>query len=150
MDQTQYNDFLKAMMLQNYPPPNLQTPNPQNHQPFPIPQNHQPFPIPQNPPPFTNSQSRPLQYQFQFPILQSSFVGSIGGNTTEKETPSSDFAIESQTLPFCSQGGLENITLEDENDVASQRTSRLRFTMEEDKLLIQSWLNVRRMLLYVA
>ncbi|KAJ1417139.1 glutathione S-transferase t2-like protein [Sesbania bispinosa] len=135
MDQNQYNDFLKAMILQNYPSPNFQTPNPQNNQPF---------PIPQNPPPFTNSQSRSLQYQFQFPILQSSSVGSIGGNTTEKETPSSVFATESQTPPFCLQGGLESITLEDEDDVASQRTPRLRFTMKEDKLLIQSSLNVSK------
>ncbi|KAJ1400114.1 glutathione S-transferase t2-like protein [Sesbania bispinosa] len=123
------------MMLQNYPPSSLQTPNPQNHQPF---------PIPQNPPPFTNSQSRPLQYQFQFPILQSPSMGSTGSNTTEKETPSSDFATEFQTPPFCTQGGLENITLENEDDEASQKTQRLRFTIEEDKLLIQSWLNVSK------
>ncbi|KAJ1388384.1 glutathione S-transferase t2-like protein [Sesbania bispinosa] len=71
-------------------------------------------------------------------------MGSIGGNTSEKETPSSDFASESQTPPFCTQGGLENVTLEDEDDEGSQRSQRVRFTEAKDKLLIQSWLNVSK------
>ncbi|KAJ1409827.1 putative glutathione S-transferase [Sesbania bispinosa] len=50
----------------------------------------------------------------------------------------------SQVPPFSSQVGLENITLDEEQGDAITKKKRVGFSNEEDKLLIQSWLNISK------
>ncbi|KAJ1376382.1 glutathione S-transferase t2-like protein [Sesbania bispinosa] len=71
-------------------------------------------------------------------------IGASGGQSTNNDhDASSEFASETQTPVFSSEVGLDNITLNEEEQ-PTQRRQRARFTMEEDILLIQSWLNVSK------
>ncbi|KAJ1391371.1 putative glutathione S-transferase [Sesbania bispinosa] len=51
---------------------------------------------------------------------------------------------ESEVPPKSFEVGLENIVINEEQILGGRTKSKARFTMEEDTLLIQSWLNVSK------
>jgi hypothetical protein len=120
----------------------------------------------QNPPFNSNSQNNfgnfpfcrpPYPYQFPMfqpppanpmldqppttnPILDQGTSMSIG---IEQET-TADLDPENQTPSFSTQVVLDNIVLDDEEEHTTQRKSRERWSSEEDKIVIQSWLSISK------
>ncbi|CAK8577424.1 unnamed protein product [Lathyrus sativus] len=87
-------------------------------------QNFQPFMF-QSPPFSTSNNSQYTRpFMFQPPPTESPNIESESGNST--------------------QDGLENITFTEEGERSTQKKQRLRFIEEEDKLLIQTWLNISK------
>ncbi|KAJ1380471.1 glutathione S-transferase t2-like protein [Sesbania bispinosa] len=71
--------------------------------------------------------------------------GAIGGEGTNEQaqTPVASIA-ESEVPPKSFEVGLENIVINEEQILGGRTRPKARFTMEEDTLLIQSWLNVSK------
>ncbi len=61
----------------------------------------------------------------------------------EPESPIGSIS-ESQVLQFSTQVGLENITLNEEEEGTTKKNKRIRFEQPEDELLIQTWLNISK------
>ena len=68
---------------------------------------------------------------------------SMQSSDKEPETPIGSM-FESQIPAFSTQVGLENVTVDEGERGTTQRKCRSRFTMEEDTLLIQAWLNISK------
>ncbi|CAK8562325.1 unnamed protein product [Lathyrus sativus] len=88
-------------------------------------------------PPFSTSNNsqytRP--FMFQPPPTESPNI--------ESESPIRS-TTDSQVPGNSTQDGLENITFTEEGERSTQKKQRLRFIEEEDKLLIQTWLNISK------
>jgi hypothetical protein len=67
--------------------------------------------------------------------------GTSMSNGIEQET-TAELDPENQTPSFSTQVGLDNINVGDEEEHTTQRKGRERWSLEEDKLVIQSWLNI--------
>ncbi|KAJ1386861.1 putative glutathione S-transferase [Sesbania bispinosa] len=67
-------------------------------------------------------------------------------NSQPPINPDSQFSTQFQVPPFSSQVGLENITVDEEQEdaTATAKKKRVGFSDKEDKLLIQSWLNISK------
>jgi hypothetical protein len=110
----------------------------------------------QNHPFISNSQNNlgnfpfcrpPYPYQFPMfqppptnPMLDQGTSMSIG---IEQET-TAELDLENQTPSFSTQVVLDNIVLDDEEEHTTQRKSRERWSSEEDKIVIQSWLSISK------
>ncbi|KAJ1401235.1 putative glutathione S-transferase [Sesbania bispinosa] len=71
--------------------------------------------------------------------------GAIGGEGTNEQAQTPVASIAESEVPPKSFGvGLENIVINKEQILGGRTRPKARFTMEEDTLLIQSWLNVSK------
>ncbi|PNX54585.1 glutathione S-transferase t2-like protein [Trifolium pratense] len=113
-------------------------------------QNPQPFMF-QSPPFSTGNNSqypRPFMFQPSPTNISSQYTHSTGTNdvvespNVESESPIGS-TTDSQVPVFSTQVGLENITFA-EGENSTQKKQRVRFLEEEDKLVIQTWLNVSK------
>ncbi|KAJ1389625.1 No apical meristem-associated, C-terminal domain [Sesbania bispinosa] len=106
-------------------------------------------------PHMTNMQnSYPMmgQYGLNFQSPQPNLVmhsgssrGAIGGEGTNEQAQTPVASIAESEVPSKSfEVGLENIVINEEQILGGRTKSKARFTMEEDTLLIQSWLNVSK------
>lgn len=75
-------------------------------------------------------------------MFQSPPTNTVADYEKEHETMS-NFAQKVHTPPSSAQVGPDSIVLNEE-DHATQKQQRVRFTPEEDKILIQSWLNISK------
>ncbi|XP_058775486.1 glutathione S-transferase T3-like [Vicia villosa] len=114
-------------------------------------QNLQPFMF-QSPSFSTSNNSQyPRLFMFQPPPpnITSQYTHSMGTNdvvespNVESESPIGS-TTDSQVPVFSIQDGLENITFAKEGERSTQKKQRVRFLEEEDKLLIQTWLNISK------
>ncbi|KAK2434803.1 glutathione S-transferase T3 [Trifolium repens] len=114
-------------------------------------QNPQPFMF-QSPPFSTGNNSQyPRPFMFQPPPtnITSQYTHPMGtNNVVESHNVQSESPIgsttNSQVPVFSTQVGLENITFAEEGEHSSEKKQRVRFLEEEDKLLIQTWLNISK------
>ena len=54
------------------------------------------------------------------------------------------FVAESQVPSFCSQVNLQNVPINEDISLSGCVDSKQRFSMDEDKLLMNAWLNVSK------
>jgi hypothetical protein len=62
---------------------------------------------------------------------------------TQQET-TSELDPEKQTPSFSTQVGLDDIVVGDDEEHTTQRKPRERWSEEEDKIVIKSWLNISK------
>jgi hypothetical protein len=74
------------------------------------------------------------------PMLNEGISMNIG---TQQET-TSELDPEKQTPSFSTQVGLDDIVVGDEEEHTTQRKPRERWSEEEDKNVIKSWLNISK------
>ncbi|XP_058773704.1 glutathione S-transferase T3-like [Vicia villosa] len=99
----------------------------------------------------SNNSQYPRLFMFQPPPpnITSQYTHSMGTNdvvespNVESESPIGS-TTDSQVPVFSTQDGLENITFAEEGERSTQKKQRVRFLEEEDKLLIQTWLNISK------
>jgi len=71
-------------------------------------------------------------------------MGTSSAHSTDKawETPRRS-VYKFEVPPFSTQDGLENISLDEVEEDATEIPKRLRFTMEKDNFLVESWLEIQ-------
>jgi len=162
MDPNQFNMNAYWQHFQNSHPPSNQ--NSPNRPPFPHFENNPNFQFLNFPYPPSNqsSQTHPFfpymennqnsQFYFLYPyqnpnptMYYGASMGTSSAQSTNKtfETPRGSVS-ESEVAPFSTQDGLENITLDDGEEGATEKEKRSLFSREEDTLLISSWLGVSK------
>ena len=93
-------------------------------------QNPRPYMFQSPPLTIDNDSQNPRPFIFQPPSV-------------ELESPI-ESTTDSQVPVYSTQVGLENVTFMEEGERSSQKKHRFRFSDEEDKLLIQTWLNISK------